>query len=319
MKIIDHATLSGLPISAKEYLDWIDYTARNMDHFVLPTKVRIPLAGTDYFNVMPCILPEQGMMGLKVVTRNQYRREQGQLNLDAQIMLYSSQDCNLLAIMDGNYITTVRTAAVAVHTALHTAQSFDTVAMVGLGNIGTMIGDLLFPVTTDRKMIVKLYQYKDHAERFMQRFQKYDNLTFQICTDYCELMEGSDVIFSSVTYAEGDFCDQSVYKPGCTVIPVHMRGFMECDLHFDHVITSDLKSIQKFGYYGRFKKMSLLNDVLFDPALIRERPEDRVIVYNLGLAVNDLYYAGQIYQRLAGAEDHGALAPHEPFYLPEHD
>ena len=95
-----------------------------------------------------------------------------------------------------------------------------------------------------------------------------------------------------------------------------MRGFMDCDLNFDHVITSDLESIQGFKYYGQFKKLSLLNDVIFDPSKVRNNPDERVIVYNLGLALHDIYYADKIYRSLGTVGDIGLqLDPSEYLYV----
>jgi ornithine cyclodeaminase/alanine dehydrogenase-like protein (mu-crystallin family) len=146
----------------------------------------------------------------------------------------------------------------------------------------------------DEQVTVRLYRYKDHAERFASRFAAYANVRFELVDDYAALMEGADVVFSSVTFAEHDFCPASSYKPGCTVIPVHMRGFMGCDLSFDHVITSDLTSIKKFANYAGFKRLSLINDVIYRPELVRNDPSERVIVYNLGISLYDLHFASNI-------------------------
>jgi ornithine cyclodeaminase/alanine dehydrogenase len=110
-------------------------------------------------------------------------------------------------------------------------------------------------------------------------------------------MAGSDVVFSSVTYVEEDFCSPSVFKAGCTVIPVHMRGFKECDKVFDHVITSDLESIKKFQFYGQMRKLSRLNEVLKGEVKVREKEIDRILVYNLGIALYDIYFAAKIYEK----------------------
>jgi ornithine cyclodeaminase/alanine dehydrogenase-like protein (mu-crystallin family) len=170
--------------------------------------------------------------------------------------------------------------------------------MVGLGNIGTCIGKILFELIKDRPVKVKLYRYKNHAEHFVGQFSQYSNLTFEICNNYDSLMVESDVVFSSVTFMEKDFCDSTIYKKGCTVIPVHMRGFKECDKAFDHVITSDLESIKKFQYYGEMRNLSRLNDVLKSKIPVRVNNDDRVIVYNLGIALYDIYFASRIFEKL---------------------
>ncbi|MBR1539882.1 MAG: hypothetical protein IJ629_01670 [Clostridia bacterium] len=317
MKILTYKDIKDLNISADEYYQWTDEVLRNRDSYIMPTKTRIPMRESDYFNVMPCALPSENSVGLKVITRNEQRREEGSLNLDAQIYLYSYDKCELLAILDGNYITTIRTAAIAVHTFLNLIDEYETVAMVGLGNIGTKIGDILFEKTKNKKYTVKLYKYKGQEERFIERFKQYTNINFVICDTYDELMKDSDAVFSSVTFAEEDFCDASVYKEGCLVIPVHMRGFMGCDLTFDHIIASDMERIKNFKYYDQYKKLSSTDDVLFKGKTLKEKASDRVIVYNLGLSITDLYFASKIYHLANNkVEDLDiTIYPEEKFYI----
>lgn len=284
-----------LNISAQEKYNWVDTTLRNKSEYVLPTKTRMPLNESDYFNVMPCALPSEKVLGLKVVTRNENRREQGLSNIEGDILLYSYDNFMPIALIDGAYITTIRTAAVAVHSIINFAKKRDVIAMVGLGNIGTEIGNILFELVKEEKITVKLYRYKDQAEKFANKFSHYKNITFEFCETYDELMTDSDVVVSSITFIEGDFCDSSVYKKQCTIIPVHLRGFKECDRVFDHVITSDLVSIKKFQNYNQIKKLSYIDDLIKD--INNYVPDNQTIIYNLGLAVYDLYFATKIYKK----------------------
>lgn len=53
-------------------------------------------------------------------------------------------------------------------------------------------------------------------------------------------MDGSDVIISCITEAEGLICpDDKRFKEGCLLIPVHTRGFQNCDLFFDKIFGDD--------------------------------------------------------------------------------
>ena len=319
MKIITFDQIKNLKISSSEYYQWIDDVLKHRNDYQMPTKTRIKLNDSDYFNVMPCATPQKDdFIGAKIVSRNELRHQKGGLNLDSQIYLYKQSTCELLAIMDGTYITTVRTAAVAAHTFLNLVDNFQTISMIGLGNIGTSIGEILFPkLPKNKKTTIKLYKYKNHAERFIKRFNNYPQLQFKIIDNYNELMKDSDVIISSVSFADRDFCDEKIYKPGCTIIPVHMRGFMECDKTFDHIIASDMERIKGFKYYDSYKKLSSTDDVLYNHKPLRENPSDRVIIYNLGLSITDLYFAGKIYNLLADKISNvpEQLAPINNYYI----
>lgn len=295
---IEENVIKNLSVRPKEYYDMANYVIQNPHEFILPTKTRIPLENTDYFNVMPCMIPSCQLGGVKIVTRSDERRRRKESNIDSDIFLYDLETLSIQAIVDGSYITTIRTAAVAVHSILNFASSKNTIAMVGLGKIGTAIGDILFDIEEQYPFTIKLYKYKDHAEKFINRFKDCKNVTFKICDTYEELMQDSDVIVSSVTYMSNDFCPASSYKEGCTVIPVHLRGFMECDKEFDHIITSDLESIKKFGHYEEFKKLSHIDQIVNFSSKVRNNLKDRVLVYNLGLASFDIYFAAKIYKLL---------------------
>lgn len=292
---IDYDAIKALDIKPKEYYFWAEEVLKTASSCILPTKTRIPLKESDYFNVMPCVIPNEDVLGLKVVTRSENRRDHNGKNIDGDILLYRYDDFSLYALIDGAYITTVRTAAVAVYSMMRIAQKRKIIAMVGLGNIGTAIGDILFDIMSNEVFTVKLFRYKGQAEIFASRYKNKKNVHFIYCDSYEELMKDSDVVFSSITYAEKDFCPASCYKDGVTVIPVHLRGFMDCDLHFDHIVTSDLESIKKFRYYDQFKRLSLINNLLAGTAgPIRNQDSDRILVYNLGLATYDLFFANKI-------------------------
>ncbi len=293
---ISKEQIASFNITAQEKYSWVDTTLKNKSKYILPTKLRMPLKDSDYFNVMPCALPSENVLGLKVVTRNENRRKRGLPNIEGDIMLYSYDDFMPLALIDGAYITTIRTAAVAVHSLINFAKKRDTIAIVGLGNIGTEIGNILFELLKAETITVKLYKYKDQAEKFAARFCHYQNLTFQYCNSYEDLMSDSDVVISAVTFIDDDFCDPSIFKKECTVIPVHLRGFRECDKTFDRVITSDLISIKKFQNYDNIKKLSYIDD-LYPIPNGGGIPNNQTLIYNLGLAVYDLFFASKIYNK----------------------
>ena len=313
MKIITMNDIKKAKIDYYQYLSWIDYPLRHREDFVFPTKSRITLNGSNYCNLMPCALPSEDILGIKIINRNEKRRQLGRLNLDSQVLLYSYNTCELKAVMDGNYITTVRTAAVAVHTIMNMVNDYEVVSLVGLGNIMCAIGEMWFP-TIKKKTIIKLIEYKNQAERFIERFSNYDLIEFRICKSYDDLMRDSDLILSAVSYIENDFCSYTIYKKGCTIIPIHLRGFMECDKHFDNIVVSDLIRARGFTYYDQMKRVTYTDDILNKKEEVRKNKDDRVIIYNLGLAITDLVFAEHIYREINNKDDI-VLGTNKKFYF----
>lgn len=225
MQQISREQIDELNIAPVTFYKWLcDY--HNEDHsYINPLKTRIPLKNSDYFNVMPCVFESLGMAGVKIVTRSDYRRQHNENSLDSNVILYDSNSLNSIAWMDGNLVTTARTASIAVYSSLHCTppEKIRQIAFVGLGNIGTMVADILFEIL-DTPIHIKVYRYKDQAERFVERYKAKKNITFEIVDSYENLMKDCDLIYSAVTFIDGDFCGADLYKKGCTLVPIHMRG-----------------------------------------------------------------------------------------------
>ena len=80
---------------------------------LLPPKTHLNMPDGVFCNVMPSLLylPNGNWGGVKMVTRYPKREPA----LDSKIVLFNSDTGDFLAILDGNWITAMRTGAVAAH------------------------------------------------------------------------------------------------------------------------------------------------------------------------------------------------------------
>jgi ornithine cyclodeaminase/alanine dehydrogenase len=121
---------------------------------------------------------------------------------------------------------------------------------------------------------------------------------------------------SSVTYQKDDFCNPSFYPQGVLVVPVHSRGFMECDLAFDRVFCDDIEHIRGFKNFSHMHNPTEVATVLAGKASGRTSDHERILVYNIGLALHDVFFAAKI---LEMAKDSGVeidlCSPTEKFYI----
>ena len=146
---------------------------------------------------------------------------------------------------------------------------------------------------------VLLKRYKDQADLFIERFIGYDNVTFEIVDSIPEMITASDVVFSCITDADGLFCeDESCFRPGITLIPVHVRGFQNCDLFFDKVFGDDTAPIKNWKYFNQYRHYAELQDVVDGKDPGRESDNERILSYNYGLAIHDIFFASKIYELL---------------------
>lgn len=309
MKIISQQQIRSLNISPALCVEWVKESFALKERAQLPAKISLHPQGNDFFNTMPCLLPEPyNCFGVKIV----HRIKGATPTLGGDILLYNSQNGELLAMLDADWITTMRTGAVAT-LAMQTLRknNTQTYGFIGLGNTGRATMLCLLESEPDELHHILLLRYKDQAEQFIERFKNYPNASFSICNDIKELVPQSDVIVSCITEAQGLLCDNdSLYKKGCLVVPVHTRGFQNCDLCFDKVFADDTAHVCGFKYFNQFRQFAELQDVIEGKKPGRDSDEDRILSYNIGLGLHDVLFASKIYEIL-GATAHNVYIERE--------
>lgn len=300
MKIIDFATIASLKISPADCVAWVRDAFLQKTSAVLPPKISTKQEGNIFFNTMPCLIPSLGRFGVKEVSRFPNRVPA----LCADLMLYDSTGGNFLALMDASWITAMRTGAVAA-LAIKTFRSEDAkiYSFLGLGN--TARATLLCVLETaklEEKFTIRLLRYKGQEDLFVERFSKYKNVQFEFANSLQELIVGADVVVSCVTAFDAPVAKDEWFKPGVLVVPVHTRGFQNCDLFFDKVFADDTAHVAGFKYFEKFKKFAEFSDVLLGHVPGREFSRERILSYNIGIALHDVYFASKIYDRVDSQE-----------------
>lgn len=223
------------------------------------------------------------------------------------MLIYEADTGILKAVMDAEYITTLRTGAVAAHSALlFGKKNFSTIGLVGLGNIMTVCFETLLAKMKaegqERELTVKLYRHHGQEERFVERFRDESNVHFIFCDTYDEAFNGSEVIISAVTKATQNFAEDECFGEGVTVIPICTMGFQNCDLFFDKVFTDEIEQIRGFKYFDKFHSLANATDVLNGTREGRTNDQERILIYNYGIAIHDLYFAMKLMDEAKGED-----------------
>ncbi len=303
MKCITFENIADLEISPALCYDWVENMIRNKKKALLPPKISIKPRDGVFCNVMPCMIPGEKNLwgGVKVVTRYPDRTP----SLESRILLMNADTGEFLALMDGTWITAMRTGAVAAHSImLFGKKNFTTMGIMGLGNVVRATLLILAEKFPDKVLYIKLLKYKHQAEDFAERFSEYKNLHFSFVDTPEEMVRGSEVVISGATYLPNDICEDHCFEKGVLVIPIHTLGFTNCDLAFDKVFADDTGHVHHFKNFDKFKQFAEVCDVVNGEKPGRENDEERIIVYNIGISVHDIYYAASIYKLM---EDRGIL------------
>lgn len=113
-------------------------------------------------------------------------------------------------------------------------------------------------------------------------------------------------MLSGATYLPNDVCEDKYFDEGVLVQPIHTLGFTNCDLFFDKVFADDYGHVKHFKNFDKFKHFAEVCDVVNEDSVGRENDAERILVYNIGVSIQDVTFAAEIYQMFAknGVIDH---------------
>lgn len=297
MRIITEEQIASLNISPKTCVEWVKEAFMIKPQCQLPAKVHVHPKGNDFITTMPCLLPNDvHKFGVKIVSRVNGRTPA----LKSDLNLYDSISGELEAVVQTNWITAMRTGAVATLAIRYFRKSDVKVySLMGLGSVASATMTCMLHEFEDEHLNVRLLRYKDQAERFIEKFKNYNNVTFTIVDSVEEWVKDSDVVISAITDAQGLIVeDLSLFKPGVLVVPIHMRGFQNCDRSFDKVFGDDYDHISGFKYFNEFKSFAEIGEVQRGEKVGRKNDEERILSYNYGLGLHDVYYSHKILEML---------------------
>lgn len=297
MIIITEEDIKKLNISPYTCVNWVEEAFKLKHECQLPAKVSVHPTGNNFITTMPCLLPpEYHTFGVKIVSRINGNHP----TLKSNLMLFDTQQGDLKAIVETDWITSMRTGAVAT-LAIQTLRKLHTktYSFIGLGYAAHATMKCMLETFKNEHLEVRLFRYKDQAERFITDFSQYTNVSFSIVDSMKELTEGTDVLISCITDAQELLVkDTSWFTPGILLVPVHTRGFQNCDLIFDKIFADDTDHVKGFKFFSQFKYFDEIGNVLRGKAKGRQNDMECIISYNIGLGLHDVYFSYQIYNML---------------------
>jgi len=298
MKVLTDNDIEALGIAPRQCVEWAERSLLSKPNADLPPKTWQHFPNDVFVNTMPCYVPEINRYGVKVVTRHPGLHPA----LKSKILLVDMANGDCLACMDGNWITAMRTGAVAALAGKTFVNNYESAAFgfVGLGNMAHSTMKCLCSLL-DRPHDIWLLRYKNQAEEFAAAFANEPNVKFHFTDSREELVSRTQALYSCVTVMNEQFLPASDYPQGYTLIPVHMRGFQDCDVVFDRIFGDDTGHLRCFQHFNEFKAFAEFTDVLSGKAVGRQSAEERIISYNIGLGLHDVWFASNIFDIMTGA------------------
>ena len=201
-------------LTMKESIDAVENAFRELasGSAIMPTRVSVPIPLSDgWLGVMPAFLSQAKSLATKIVTvypNNATQR--GLPNVLASVVLNNTETGQVEAVMEGTFITAVRTGAVAGVATKYLARKGS--AKLGVFGCGVQAETQLQAVCQVRN-IDTVMVYDSDKDRMRSFISKSTRLNIQPASNPKEVVQASDIIVTATTSATPVF-NGSDLKPG---------------------------------------------------------------------------------------------------------
>ncbi len=262
---------------------------------------------------MPAYMPGLNAAGTKLVTVHPNNRQKFDLPaVIARIVLNSPENGLPLAIMDGTYITALRTGAAGATGIKYLSRpDSEVVGICGLGVQGRSQLMGLMEVRPDVKKI-KLYDVIPEAvQGFIDEMSKqYKEVEFVKASSPEEAAKDSDIIITCTPSPEA-FIEGEWLKPGCHVSAIGADTgakrelatsvIEKCDkLVVDFIpqafVTGDFRIPKEEGVITEENIYAELGEIVAGNKVGREKADEITLFKATGLAIQDVGTASKVYQ-----------------------
>ncbi|MBB3663604.1 MULTISPECIES: 2,3-diaminopropionate biosynthesis protein SbnB [Prauserella salsuginis group] len=266
----------------------------------------------DRIIAMPAHVGEPGMSGIKWIgSKHDNPTREGKERASALIVLNDPATKYPVAVMEGSLISAWRTAGVTCLAARHLAVSgFTDVSLVGCGLIGSTQATALLQ-QFDHITTVHLYDVnQDAANALSERIMREHPNVKAVVAGSAEDAVGQGDLVVPCTVTDKPYITFSWLKRGALLCNVSIM-----DVHKDVFLGADKVVVDDWEQSNREKK--IINQLVLEGSFSREqlhaelgeilageRPgrdnDDEIIVLNpMGMAVEDIACAGEVYRRAA--------------------
>ena len=271
------------------------------------------------FLFMPAYCEDLSAAGLKIVNIMPGNPGKGLPASIGQVLLIDGETGVVKAMMDGTYVTALRTAAAS-------GAAFDLLgrkdaevgAMIGTGSQAMCQLEAMLTARPLKEVRVAARNYEKtraFAERARQELGSY-GAEIIACEDTNAAVEGADLV-TLVTISGTPVCSAEYFKPGCTISAVgaYTYDMQELDpavfdkcgkIYFDSVdaVLSESGDILRPLDEGTLSKDQFTGDIgdyILGKIPGRQSDSEIVVFENVGIGALDLLTAARIYDKATAA------------------
>lgn len=274
-----------------------------------PPKLPIYPLPDAFINAMPAFLPRKGACGMKWIAGFPTNVSKGIPSLTSLLVLNNPENGLPLAVMEGAYITALRTVAVSAVAAKRLCnQDASTMALVGCGMQGKYHAVAMPAVVPSLSVLRITDNYEPSIKSFVEVIgQRVPSLRIEVCESPEEAIRGSDLVITATGKLLKPIFKNEWVKEGALVQPVHTLGWdSSTPSQMDKLVVDDWAQYRTVGetFYKPLpeKPYAETGQIIAGMKKGRESQEERIVNFNKGIAIHDILMASVF---LAEAEEKG--------------
>jgi ornithine cyclodeaminase/alanine dehydrogenase-like protein (mu-crystallin family) len=271
-----------------------------------PPKPGIHPLPNSFIHAMPAHLRGRGAAGLKWVSGFFGNPARGLPSISGLIILNDVETGLPTAVMDCAYITALRTAAVSGVAARFLARpDAKVLGIVGAGLQGRYHLLALREVLTALETVAVFDVSEPAVQRFIATMGRTAGLKVEAGRSAQAVIERADVVVTATSQLDEPIFQEAWVQPGALVLPVHARGWDRTTPHrMDKFIVDDWEQFHHAvglpgGFYAPLPPhpYAELSEIVVGAKPGRERPAERIVDFNYGMAMHDVAVAADVLAR----------------------
>jgi len=266
-----------------------------------PPKLPIHPMPDAFINAMPAFLPRKGACGVKWVSGFPTNVPKGLPTIVAMIVLNDPENGFPVAVMDGTYITGLRTVAVSSVAAKHLCRPDASVlAIVGCGLQGKYHAIALSHVVPSLSVVKISDKYEPSVKSFVDEIGKRaPSLRIDVCATPEEAIRGADLVVTATGKLLKPIFRSEWVQRGATVLPVHTLGWdSSTPSNMDKLVVDDWAQFRTVGetFYQPLpeKPHAETGQIVAGMKPGRESEGECIVNFNKGIAIHDILMASVI-------------------------
>jgi ornithine cyclodeaminase/alanine dehydrogenase len=301
--------VANVKLSMSDIINIIEkaFIEKSHGRYEMPSKIGIHTQENAFIHAMPCWLPSSNVAGIKWVSGYPENQTKG-LPYIAGLLILNDPETGLpVAIMDCSWITAMRTGAVSGLAAKYVANpKSEVLGIIGCGVQGRTNIQAILTTLKNIKRVYAFDLYPDVMKNFVtEQSKKYDLEIIGVNT-HKEVVVESDILITAgpIVHNPNGIIEKQWLKEGVTIMPVDFDCMFKpyvLEKTMDKYFTDDTNQYKKFKNMGYFingpSAPPEIADVIAGKILGRIDKNEKIVSMNIGMALDDMPTAKQIYNK----------------------